>query len=117
MKELKLFDFVDQVSKKKQKFPYDKKIAPAYMISMFLSHNNELIELVNKINKYQFMLPDEIIYQFYIYEVPKKKRYIKWIKKKKEKDMEEEIKKFKNKYPRLSMREAKMYITYKRRMK
>jgi hypothetical protein len=81
-----LFNYINQILYKTDKFPYDKKVAPAYILSVGLSHNKELLDIVNKINCLQFHLKDDIIYKYYKGAVPKGKRYIKWIKKSKEKD-------------------------------
>jgi hypothetical protein len=108
-----LFDFIKQISTVKETYPYDKKIAPAYMLSMWLSHDKDLIEDVNEINKYQFLLPDEIIYKYYRSVVPKRKRYIKWVKKKSDKEFEKKVEEIQEKYPRLSKRELKICLRLK----
>jgi hypothetical protein len=51
---------------------------------MWLSHDPELINLVNKLNPLQFLLRHDIIYQYYFEKVPKGKRFIRWTKKEKE---------------------------------
>jgi len=105
-----LFDFLNQIYLKTEKYPYDKKAASAYMLSLWLSHDKYLIYLVNKINRLQFLLPDDIIYKYYFDVVPKGRRYIKWTKKR------EEDKKIKKKIEsimegtNLSKREAKMIL-------
>ncbi len=76
-----LFDFLNQIYLKNQKYPYDKKAASAYMLSLWLSHDKYLINIVDKIVRLQFTLPDDIIYNYYMNEIPKGRRYIKWVKK------------------------------------
>jgi hypothetical protein len=76
-----LFDFLNQIYLKNQKYPYDKKAASAYMLSLWLSHDKYLINIVDKIVRLQFTLPDDIIYNYYMSEIPKGRRYIKWVKK------------------------------------
>jgi hypothetical protein len=108
-----LFTFLNQIQNKRRTVPYDKKIANAYMISMWLSHDKSLINRVNDINKYQFILPDEIIYEYYMSAVPQGKRYLKWVKKRKEDtQMKKRIKKIQEYNPTLSVRECKMVLTY-----
>ncbi len=51
---------------------------------MWLSHDPELIDIVNKLNPLQFLLKDDIIYQYYFEKVPKGRRFIRWTKKEKE---------------------------------
>ena len=106
-----LFDFLNQIYLKTEKYPYDKKIAGAYILSLWLSHDKYLIGLVDNINRLQFILPDDIIYKYYFDVIPKGRRYIKWTKKR------EDDKKTKKKIDsimegtNLSKREAKMILS------
>ena len=84
MSDVTIFDFINQIFYKTSKYKYDKKISPSYMLSMWLAHDSQLIDIVNEINQYQFSLPDEIIYQYYFDKVPKGRRFLKWTKKKEE---------------------------------
>ena len=107
-----LFDFLNQIYMKTSKYPYDKKTASAYMLSLWLSHDKHLINIVDKIVRLQFTLPDDIIYNYYVSEIPKGRRFIKWIKK------TPEDKKLKKKLESimegtfLSKREAKMVLAF-----
>jgi hypothetical protein len=112
-KEVNLFTFLNQIQNKRRTVPYDKKIANAYMLSQWLSHDKALLGKVNKINQYQFLLPDEVIYEYYMDSIPAGKRYIKWVKKRKEDDkLKQRIEKLQEHNPNLSIRECKMIITY-----
>lgn len=82
MKEKTIFDYLNNLYYK-SRLEYDPKIAPAYLISLWLSHDKSLLPIVNKINPYHFLLDDRIIYAYYYDMIPKGKRYIKWIKKEK----------------------------------
>lgn len=111
-----LFTFLNQIYMKNEIFPYDKKIASAYMISMWLSHDKELIRYVEKIIPYQFTIPDEYIYRYYMSVIPKKKRYINWIKKTPEqKDFIKKVSKIVEETD-LSKREAKMLVNLKNKL-
>lgn len=107
-----IFDFLNQIYMKTSKYPYDKKTASAYMLSLWLSHDKHLINIVDKIVRLQFTLPDDIIYNYYVSEIPKGRRFIKWIKK------TPEDKKLKKKLESimegtfLSKREAKMVLAF-----
>ena len=82
MTEPTLFTYLDQISNKTLTYEYSKKLAPAYMLSLWLSHDQQLINIVQAMNHLQFNLPDDVIYKYYVSKVPaKKKRYIKWTKK------------------------------------
>lgn len=76
-----LFDFLNQIFSKKRALVYDKKKANAYMLSWWLSHDPTLINIVQRLNHLQFGIKDDIIYEYYMAEVPKKRRFIKWTKK------------------------------------
>lgn len=113
-KEPNLFDYLEQISSKSTKLKYDKKNSSAYMISLWLSHDPRLLNLVQKINHLQFVLPDDIIYNYYFNEVPKmKKRFIKWIKKTPEsKKRDKKVKELMEENSRLSKREAKSILQF-----
>jgi len=111
--EVTLFTFLNQIQTKRKIIEYNKKIAPAFMLTHWLSHDKGLIGKVNKINQYQFLLPDEVIYEYYMDALPAGKRYIKWIKKRKEDEkMEKRIKKLQEHFPQLSTRECKMLLSF-----
>lgn len=76
-----LFDFMNQLYSKTRKYPYDKKKANAYLLLMWLSHDQQLMPLIHKINRLQWYIPDGIIYECLMDKVPRGKRYIKWTKK------------------------------------
>lgn len=110
-----LFTFLNAIFYKK-KIPYDKSIAPAYMLSLWLSHDPKLIDIVNDINHLQFLLDDGIIYQYYMNQVPKGRRFIKWVKKTpKDKRIEKRIKEL-TENSELSKREAKGLALFEERM-
>lgn len=111
-KEINLFTFLEQIQTKKRKVTYDKKVASAYIITQWLSHDKALLKRCNDINKYQFLLPDDIIYKYYMNIIPAGKRYIKWIKKRKTDDkIKKTIDKLQEMNPELSTRECKMIIS------
>ena len=115
--EPNLFTFLNQIYTKVEKYPYDKKLAPAYMLSMWLSHDKQLIDYVERINHLQFTIPDESIYKYYMSVVPKGKRYIKWVKKTpEEKQFIKDVMKIVEETD-LSKREAKMLVTFKKELK
>jgi hypothetical protein len=112
MSEKTIFDYLNSIYLKKP-ITYDKKICNSYMLSMWLSHDNKLIEIVNNINKYQFSLDGEILFKYYFDKIPQGKRYIKWVKKtevdKKKKEAYDKIKKELN----LSDMEFNKYLEFK----
>ena len=87
MKDKTIFDYLNDLTQK-HGLKYDKKAAPAYLLSLWLSHDSELLPMVNAINAYQFILPDDVIYKYYYAKIPQGRRYIKWVKKVGEKSEE-----------------------------
>lgn len=85
-KGVNIFTFLNQIFYKTAKHKYDKKVANAYILSLWLSHDPELLQIISEINPYIFSLNDEQIYNYFFHKIPKKKRYIKWIKKKEKKE-------------------------------
>ncbi len=96
-KKKTLFDYLNSLFYKKEVEPFNKTICNPYMISMYLAHERDLINMVQEMNKIQFSLPDgreRIVYEYYLSKVPRGRRFIKWTKKdkaskKKEKQLEE----------------------------
>lgn len=114
-KEVNLFTFVNQIQSKRRTVPYDRKIAPAYVLCLFLSMNKKYIDVVNEINQYTFLLPDEIVYEYLMKKIPNlhyDERYAKFIKKREEDDMvKDRLNKIRKLYPELPMKECKMILS------
>ncbi len=90
---------------------YKSKEFSAFVLSLFLSEDPKLIGFVNKINKFQFSLTDELIFKYYVDVIPKGRRYLKFTKKTKEsKNKEEDIKQLMELYG-VSKREASLSLT------
>jgi len=107
-KEINIFTFLNQINYKKGSVKYDKKVASAYLLSLWLSHDKNIIDIVNEINHLQFDLPDDIIYNYYHSKIPKGKRFIRWTKKtKQDKKKKKIIDELKEKFT-LSTREAEI---------
>ena len=69
---------------KKRVDPFNKTTCNPYMLSMYLAHERDLINMVQEMNKIQFSLPtgsERIVYEYYLDRVPKRRRFIKWTKK------------------------------------
>ena len=115
---MKIFDIINQINNKTKKYKYDKKVAPAYMLSQWLSHDQNLIGIVQDITKngLQFNLSDNLIYDYYYSKVPQKRRFIKWTKKdKKNKKDEKRVDELKIQY-NLSKNEAMMVLKHEKKL-
>ncbi len=82
-----LFKVLDAINLKNKNYKYNKKDCSAYMLLMWLSHNQQCIPYVEKINQYLFDLPDEMVYHYLYTSIPKGKKYIKWTKGTKDKKL------------------------------
>ena len=112
-----IFNFLNQIYYKGTKLKYDKKVAGSYMLSLWLSHDRKLISIVNEINHYQFLYPDEMIYKYYFDRVPKGKRNIRWTKKNAvDKKLKKKIEAIKEEY-NVSTNEAKGIINHQESLK
>lgn len=109
-KKENLFTYLNAIFYKNNTVEYNYKVAPAYILTLWLSHDQELIEFTNEINKYLFLLPDKAVYNYYYYKIPKKKRFIQYIKKeKKEKEKDERVNELAQRY-NISRREAELCL-------
>lgn len=103
-----LFATIDSICLKKP-IDYDKKEASGYMLTLWLSHEPELMPYVDEINAVLFGTPDKLIYKYFFEKVPKKKRFIKWIKKSNDKVKDDALEVLCDKY-NISKREAMMSL-------
>lgn len=89
-KDKTIFNFINAINYK-DNVEYDKKIAPAFMLSMWFSHDTKLLPIINKINEIQFSLKDENVYKFLFHKIPRGKRFLKWTKKDKNKETSKKL--------------------------
>lgn len=113
-KENPLFETIKAVNEKND-IEYDPKKANKYILTLWLSQSQELIDIVSKINYSVFQVPDELIFKYFMKKIPKKRRFIKWTKKEKlSKKEEEEIEELMTKY-NISRIEAEKSVKPRRR--
>ena len=107
-----LFDWLKQITYNKGDWDSfsdnDKKSWNNYMVHRFLSMNPDYIEVVNIVQKYQY-LTDKQVYNIYKNLIPKRNVFLKYIKGKKDKTSAEDIKYLAD-YFECSTREVKEYI-------
>jgi len=89
----RLFDCLNAINNKNKSYQYDKKDVNAYMLMLWLSHDPDCLDILDKINERLFDIPDELVYTYLYNAVPQKRRFIKWDKGQKDKlkKKEEEI--------------------------
>ena len=115
-KKINIFDYLRQICEKRTKLPYDKKTAPAFLLTMWLAHEDDLIEYAQNINRHHW-IGDENIYNYYFHVIPKGRRFIRWTKKdetylKEQQEIEELMEEY-----NVSKREATMIKQHKERIK
>jgi len=109
---MKIFDWLNQITYEKQPWnsftEEDKKPFEPYMIHRFLSMNPDYIEFVNLVQVFP-VTDKEKIYNIYLYMIPKKKMFLKYIKSSKTKK-QEKLLGYIASYYECSLGEANEYI-------
>jgi hypothetical protein len=108
---MQIFDWLKQITYEKQSWDSfteeDKVSFNPYMIHRFLSMNPEYIEFVNLIQNIPYT-EKEKIYKLYLYMIPKKNMFLKYIKSSRTKTREELLQHLAS-YYECSLREADEY--------
>lgn len=100
-----LFECLNAITQKSE-CEYNPKEVSGYILSMFIAEYKGLIEMANNVNPYQFDLPDELIFKYYVKSVPKGYRNMKFTKKTEaSKERDKQVKELMEKYG-ISKREA-----------
>ena len=111
-KPLTLFDWLTEITVNKRDWDLftseDQKSFGKWMINKFLSMNQDYIEVVNIVQKYDF-LTDKQTYNLYKNTLPKRKVYLRFIKGKKDKSNTKDLVNLSD-YFACSLREVKDYI-------
>ena len=102
-----IFDFLNSINEKKR-VEINKKDFSPYMVSLWLSHSEDCIGVVNRLNPFIFNTPYNSVYEYYFDKISKKKRFIKFTKKNKEESEVKELKSFKDEH-NLSVKELKHF--------
>jgi len=108
---MQIFDWLKQITYEKQSWDSfteeDRTSFNPYMVHRFLSMNPEYIEFVNLIQNIPYT-EKEKIYKLYLYMIPKKNMFLKYIKSTKTKTREELLQHLASHYE-CSLREADEY--------
>jgi hypothetical protein len=109
---MKIFDWLNQITYEKQPWnsftEEDRKSFEPYMIHRFLSMNPEYIEFVNLVQTFPYT-DKEKIYNIYLYMIPRKKMFLKYIKSSTKKK-QEKLLGYVASYYECSLGEANEYI-------
>jgi len=108
---MQIFDWLKQITYEKQSWDSfteeDRTSFNPYMVHRFLSMNPEYIEFVNLIQNIPYT-EKEKIYKLYLYMIPKKNMFLKYIKSNRTKTKEELLQHLASHYE-CSLREAYEY--------
>jgi len=108
---MQIFDWLKQITYEKQSWDSfteeDRTSFNPYMVHRFLSMNPEYIEFVNLIQSIPYT-EKEKIYKLYLYMIPKKDMFLKYIKSNRTKTKEELLQHLASHYE-CSLREAYEY--------
>jgi hypothetical protein len=114
-----LFDCLNAINLKNKSYQYNKKDVSAYMLLLWFSHDPDCIDIVDKINERLFDIPDEMVYHYLYEAVPQKRRFIKWDKGTKNKDLLKKERKIidglKEQYGFSEYEAKKLYVLYMKR--
>jgi hypothetical protein len=109
---MQIFDWLKQITYEKQSWDSftkeDKVSFNPYMIHRFLSMNPEYIEFVNLVQTFPYT-DKEKIYNIYLYMIPRKKMFLKYIKSSTKKK-QEKLLRYVASYYECSLGEANEYI-------
>ena len=112
MSDNKLFDCLNAINEKNPNYTYDKKHCSGYMLLQWFGHDKSLVNIVSQLNPYAYALDDELIYKFLYLKIPKKQRFIKWIKKNSKSEAnEKDLQHLMDEYG-MSRREAELSIRW-----
>ena len=81
---MKVFDYINSITFDKTDLYKDSLIKSGYnpyLVNRFLSYFPDTIFYSNEMNKFHNVIPKEYQYKFYLYAIPKRKRFIEWDKK------------------------------------
>jgi len=85
-----LFDWLNQILLHKKNWEdfeeHEKKTFNTFMINRFLSMSSDFVEAVNICQEYTFQMKDKDVYNLYKNLFPKQKKFLRYIKGKKEKN-------------------------------
>lgn len=109
MTDKNFFNYANAIQNK-TKIEWDEKACNNYMLLLHLSHCNEYLPIINPINEriFDYIIPNECIFKYYMDKIPRGRKGIRWVKKNKIK--EAKVEKLMEKYG-ISKREALLCLS------
>jgi len=92
---MKIFDWLNQITYNKKEWDTfseeDHKSFSTFIINRFLSMNKEWIEIVNMLQQYTIGMESKDVYNLYKNLIPKEKKFLRYIKGKKDKKYNKDL--------------------------
>tara|TARA_Y100001963_G_scaffold134891_1_gene195932 strand:- start:165 stop:581 length:417 start_codon:yes stop_codon:yes gene_type:complete len=92
---MKIFDWLNEITLHKKSWDSfseeDHKSFNTFIINRFLSMNKDWIEIVNMLQQYTIGMESKDVYNLYVNMIPKGKRFLRYIKGKKDKKYNKEL--------------------------
>jgi hypothetical protein len=71
-----LTDLFNALKQKDESYEYNPKDLPPFVLSIFLSYNQDLLPIVQEMNKFLRNIPDKAVWKYYMRKTP----YKFWLK-------------------------------------
>ena len=92
---MKIFDWLNQITYNKKEWDTfseeDHKSFSTFIINRFLSMNKEWIEIVNMLQQYTIGMESKDVYNLYKNLIPKEKKFLRYIKGKRDKKYNKDL--------------------------
>ena len=92
---MKIFDWLNQITYNKNEWDSfseeDHKSFNIFIINRFLSMNEEWIEIINVLQQYTIGMENKDVYNLYKTLIPKEKKFLRYIKGKKDKKYNKDL--------------------------
>ena len=112
---MKIFDWLNQITYNKKDWndfsEEDYKSFSTFIINRFLSMNKEWIEIVNMLQQYTIGMKNRDVYMLYKNLIPREKKFLKYIKGKKDKKYNKELVEMMCRYFEVGSKEVREYIS------
>jgi len=86
MKKVEFWDWVNMIRRKELYARIDdldfSNFSP-YITLRALAMDSEVVQVVNKLNKYTYSLPKDLLFRLYYFTIPKRTKFVKFAKRKK----------------------------------
>ena len=112
---MRIFDWLNQITYNKKDWndfsESEHKSFNIFMVNRFLSMNKEWVEIVNMLQQYTIGMRNKDVYMLYKNLIPREKKFLRYIKSKKDKKYDKELIEIMCKHFEVGSKEVKEYIS------